>query len=167
MKTVIVDVRSEKEFLEGSYPGAIHIPFGESNLLRYQAYQKDHIALVCFSGNRAQKVKTLLEAQGYSHVSLLQNQMVHLEEQREAKSTLWTIDRQFRMALGILLGLGISLNLLFYSSASMTLLFGLFVGLMYSSITDNCYLKTFISNLPWNKKKSMDSISENQKVITI
>lgn len=167
MKTVIIDVRSAKEYLEGSYPGAIHIPSGESNLLRYQAYKEDHIALVCFSGNRAQKVKALLETQGYSHVSLLQNQMVHLEEQSEANSKLWTIDRQFRLALGLFLGIGIVLNLLFYSTASITLLFGLFAGLMYSSITDNCYLKTFISTLPWNKKNSSKPIAGNQEIVSI
>ncbi len=167
MKAVIIDVRSAKEYLDGSYPGAIHIPYGESNLLKYQAYRNDHIALVCYSGNRAQKVKSLLENQGFSNVSLLQNQIVHLEERSAAKSAIWTIDRQFRMALGILLGIGVLLNLLFYSAVSMTLLAGLFLGLMYSSITDNCYLKTLISVLPWNKEKSLEPITENQNLLSV
>ncbi len=166
MQTVIIDVRTEKEYFEGSYPGAVNRPHGSFDVQRFEDFRDNHIALLCFSGNRAQKVKTLLELEGFEHVSLLQNQMVHIAEATDARSSIWTVDRQFRMALGILLGIALSSQYLFQSSASLFLLLGLFAGLLYSSITDNCYLKSLIAVLPWNKATRMNTSITNQQIIT-
>ncbi len=166
MKTVIIDVRTEKEYLEGSYPGAVNRPHGSFDVQRFENFRDNHIALLCFSGNRAQKVKTLLELEGFEHVSLLQNQMVHIAEASNANSSIWTVDRQFRMALGILLGIALSSHYLFQSSVSLFLLLGLFAGLLYSVITDNCYLKSLIAVLPWNKANSMNASITNQQILT-
>ena len=166
MKTVIIDVRTEKEYFEGSYPGAMNMPHASFDASKFEDLRDNHIALLCFSGNRAQKVKTLLELEGFEHVSLLQNQMVHIAEASDASSAIWTVDRQFRMALGILLGIALSSLYLFQSGAALVLLLGLFGGLMYSSITDNCYLKSFIAVLPWNKRSSIDPDITNQKIVT-
>lgn len=151
MKTVIIDVRSEKEFNEGTYPGAINIPSVNLDIKLFSQFNKDHIALVCNSGNRAKKVKHLLELAGHYHVSLLKNQMVHLEEGPKEHQQIWSVDRQFRMAIGILIGLYVWGNYMLNSPYALAILLTVFSGLIYSATTDNCYLKALIAVFPWNR----------------
>lgn len=166
MKTIIVDVRTEKEFLEGSYPGAINIPHGEFDPKLFQKFRNNHIALLCFSGNRAGKVLKLLKIEGFKHASVLQYQMVHIEEESKSTKGLWTIDRQFRLALGVLLGIALINNLLNFSVVSTLIFVGLFGGLMFSALTDNCYLKSLISILPWNTAKKIESNLNNKELLS-
>jgi rhodanese-related sulfurtransferase len=156
MKIIIIDVRTEKEFAEGTYPGAINIPLAkleQANLLQFSG---SHIALLCNSGNRAEKAKKVFIEAGLKQVSLLQNQMTHIIESTQGNSQIWTIDRQFRLALGVLIGISIVSNLIFFSTASIMLLIILFSGLLFSAITDNCYLKELITIMPWNRKPTIN-----------
>lgn len=153
MRTIIIDVRTEKEFLEGSYPGAINLPLGEFSISSYEAYTNNHIALVCFSGNRAGKVKSLLEKEGITNVSIMLNQMFHLSEGPKINRNIWSVDRQFRLAIGLLIGVFLFGNYIINSPYYLGLLLIVFLGLMYSALTDNCYLKALIGIMPWNKKQ--------------
>ena len=151
MNTIIVDVRTKKEFLEGSYPGAINLPSDQFNLEAFTSLEDSHIALVCNSGSRANSVLQRLKKAGFEKVSLMYVQLEHLKENSTIEVHTWTVDRQFRLALGFMIGLvllGGPTSLL-----SISLLVIMFSGLMYSAITDNCYLKVLISNMPWNKVK--------------
>ena len=152
MKTVIVDVRTSKEFLEGSYPGAVNIPSNDFDVSHFEQFKNDAIGLVCFSGNRANKVKSFLEKEGFNNVSLMEHQLAHIIEDFRPEKFTWTVDRQFRLALGLLLGVFLIGNYIFNSPVSIVVLVVVFLGLIYSAFTDNCYLKSFIALLPWNKK---------------
>lgn len=154
MKAVIIDVRSPKEFNEGSYPCAINIPSNSYQISDYLMYKDNAICLVCFSGNRAKEVKAKLDQEGFKHVAILENQMVHFSEGKKASETTWTVDRQFRLALGMLIGLFLLGNYILEMPGFVTILAVVFTGLIYSAITDNCYLKILISSLPWNKVKN-------------
>lgn len=156
MKTVIVDVRTPKEFSEGAFPGALNLPHSNFDVNHFSKYRNDNIALVCFSGGRAQKVKELLEMEGFQNVSILQYQMVNAQENTNSESKMWSVDRQFRITLGLILAIFMLLNYALNSSIAFVLLFGVFSGLMYSSITDNCYLKSLIAIMPWNKTNKLD-----------
>lgn len=151
MRTIIVDVRSSKEFQEGTYPGAVNIPSNEFSISRFNPFKGDSISLVCYSGRRAKDIKFLLEEAGFRHVSLMQYQIAHFEEHSNRKPSNWTIDRQFRLALSVLIGIFLVGNYLFDYPHSLAILLIVFAGLIYSAITDNCYLKVLIANLPWNK----------------
>lgn len=90
-------------------------------------------------------------AAGFANVSLLDKHMAHLAEQLPAR-TQWTVDRQFRLALAMLLGvflLGYVLN----QAALIFIPIVLFSGLLYSAVSNNCYLKEFIAVLPWNRTR--------------
>ncbi|MCT4624883.1 MAG: rhodanese-like domain-containing protein [Schleiferiaceae bacterium] len=154
MNTIIIDVRTEKEFSEGSYPGAINISSVNANEAQFAKYKLDHIALVCNSGNRAQKIKWMLAEHGYQNVSLLQHQLNQLNEEPKRTEAIWTIDRQFRMALALLIGLFMLGFFAFNSLVALGILIVVFSGLVYSAITDNCYLKMLIALMPWNKNKA-------------
>ncbi|NQZ75606.1 MAG: rhodanese-like domain-containing protein [Ekhidna sp.] len=153
MSIVIVDVRTKKEFEEGSYPGAINLPSEEYSSDQFSRYQDYHIGLVCFSGGRAGQVQRKLHAQGFENVSLMQHQVVHIQEGASLQSSVWTVDRQFRLALAILLGVALFGNYVLNTPLSLGLLVFVFAGLVFSAVTDNCYLKEFITMLPWNRTK--------------
>lgn len=160
MKTVIIDVRTRKEFQEGSYPGAINLPSNEFDVSKFMQFRNDAIALVCFSGNRAEKVKSLLEQEGFDHVTLMQHQMVHIQEGSSLRSSGWTVDRQFRLTLGLLLGIFLVGNFIFNSPLSLVVLLVVFSGLIYSAVTDNCYLRMFIASLPWNRVRNSEVLNQ-------
>ncbi|KAA3638890.1 MAG: rhodanese-like domain-containing protein [Bacteroidetes bacterium] len=163
MKTIIIDVRTSREFLEGSYPGAINLPSNEFSPSNFQPFRNHAIGLVCFSGNRAEKVKSMLEDHGFNNVTLMQHQIVHIVEESVPDSSVWTVDRQFRLALGLLLGIFLIGNFIFHSPLSLVVLLVVFSGLIYSAVTDNCYLRMFIALLPWNRNQA----SENLKPVSI
>lgn len=67
---LIVDVRSPEETKAGMYPGALNIPIEESEKRIAEFGAKDRpIVLYCRSGNRAGKVKQMLESKGYKDVT--------------------------------------------------------------------------------------------------
>lgn len=152
MKTVIIDVRTKKEFKDGSYPGAINIPSSNFDLTELESYRDKHIALLCYSGNRAEKVRKILIDANFKYVSLLENQMAQIIEGPLKNSTKWTIDRQFRLVLSILIAISLIGLYVFSNNTYVFVLLIVFSGLLYSAISDNCYLKALIANMPWNKK---------------
>ena len=149
MKTVLIDVREPKEFQDFALPGAINLPLDESNTSAFECYSQDHICLVCEGGTRANKMRVALERDGFTSVSLLNQHMGHLKES-QSSSTTWTVDRQFRLALALFLAV-FFVGLAFSSQAIWIVPVIVFSGLLYSAITDNCYLKVALSNMPWNR----------------
>ena len=150
MKTVIIDVRTPKEFRDGALAGAINIPSTKALIEDFMTYRNSHICLICESGSRANGVMKKLKSEGFQHVSVLEKNMEELRtKQRTAEG--WSIDRQFRLALALLIGsflLGYSMNM----NVAFALPIIVFSGLVFSVITDNCYLKEMIAVLPWNQQ---------------
>lgn len=148
MKAIIIDVRSTKEFSEAALPGAINLPSTHFHLADFSPYRNQHICLICDSGSRAQRVQEKLERAGFSNVSIMEKNMEELRT-RVTTSVGWGIDRQFRLALAVLIGLFL-LAYAFDYTFSLALPILVFSGLLFSAITDNCYLKDLIAKLPWN-----------------
>lgn len=71
---VLIDVRTEKEYLDGHIPGAIMIPVDriESNLDILEPYRKQELVLYCQSGRRASKAADALEEAGFKQVKILE-----------------------------------------------------------------------------------------------
>ncbi|MEZ4638717.1 MAG: hypothetical protein R2856_27770 [Caldilineaceae bacterium] len=63
----------------------------------------------------------------------------------------WGIDRQFRLTLGLLLWIFLLSYLLSASPYVFIIPAIVFAGLIYSAVTDKCYLRIGISRLPWNR----------------
>jgi phage shock protein E len=67
---VVIDVRTPAEFRAGSYPEALNVPLGELERRLDELPSKETpLVLYCRSGNRSGKAKTMLERQGYMHVT--------------------------------------------------------------------------------------------------
>lgn len=165
MRTVIVDVRTRKEFSEGSFPGAINIPSNEFEVRSFEWLRGKNICLLCQSGNRAELVKGKLEANGFENVTVLDRHMDQILENR-ASAGRWTIDRQFRLILALLIGvffIGMALDLQGFWSIPIII----FSGLLFSAITDKCYLKILIASMPWNRKKESHSAKAHLHLLKV
>jgi len=70
---VLLDVRHTDEYHDGHIAGALNIPV-EQLAARYTALgvpRDQEIVVYCVSGRRAARAQEMLQAQGYSHVRLL------------------------------------------------------------------------------------------------
>jgi rhodanese-related sulfurtransferase len=149
MNAVIIDVRSHKEFREEALDNAINIPSDAYKMEDYLPYKSSHICLICESGARARTVQAQLKTRGFDHVSVMDKHMADIRKGYRYSSS-WSIDRQFRLALAIFLGIFL-MGYFGNISALVILPIIVFSGLLYSAVTDNCYLKELIVRLPWNK----------------
>jgi phage shock protein E len=67
---IIIDVRTESEWLGGHLQGASHIALSKikNKIKVFEPNQDAEIMLYCRSGNRSGKAKTILEDMGYTNV---------------------------------------------------------------------------------------------------
>lgn len=164
-KAVLIDVRETAEFWEGHMPGAINLPSTQFALADYQAFLPRPIYLICNPGRRVQQIAALLPEQQFPHVYMLEHQMDMLNEAHQANQPLpltppdWTIDRQFRMTLGMLL-LIFLLGYVLWSVWFLVIPVILCTGLIITSILDRCYMRMGIAMLPWNKKRAQKTAAE-------
>lgn len=72
-----MDVRENNE---GHHPSATHIPLGEVKKKFHSKYPDKNIKVLiyCHSGMRAGNAKEILEAQGYSNISVLDGPYTNL-----------------------------------------------------------------------------------------
>lgn len=153
-RAIVIDVRERAEYQENHIPNSINLPLSEFSTAPYKLFPKQKFCLICNSQNRAKQVYQKLEEKGFSNVFLMQQGFEQLEEvnQPEKLVTGWTIDRQFRMTLGVL----ISIFLIGFSTVGNSFLvipIILACGLVITSLIDRCYMRMGIALLPWNKGK--------------
>lgn len=155
-QAVIVDVREPAEFLEDHLAGAMNLPSTKFKVDDYLALGDRAICLICQTGNRAAHIAADLKQHGIENVFLLEQQMAFLQENGYRTTPHgWTIDRQFRMTLGLLLAVFL---LGYFSGATWLLIIPIIlcVGLIITSIIDRCYLRMGIAMLPWNSRRGND-----------
>jgi phage shock protein E len=64
----VVDVRSEDEFRDGAYPGAVNIPLHELSVRMGEIPRNRKVVLYCASGARSAVAARLLQQAGYAEV---------------------------------------------------------------------------------------------------
>lgn len=113
-------------------------------------FEKQGVFLVCQSGNFALEVGSRLISDGFSNVKIFESHMNSIQQRTQIKG--WSIDRQFRMSLGLLLAIFL---ILFSFGVSNALIIPviLCVGLIFTSIIDRCYMRMGIARLSWNRHK--------------
>lgn len=153
--SVIIDVREPKEFRDRRMPGAINLPYSKFSMQQYEPYKNGMICLVCETGSRATRVLDKLVDAGFENVYLLERQMAHYHHEAAQNFTTkgWSVDRQFRMLLGLLLAIFLIGTYMFNLSGFVAIPIILATGLIFTSIIDRCYLRMGIAMLPWNRDK--------------
>jgi phage shock protein E len=67
---LVLDVRTQEEFDEAHIPGAIHIPWEDTDSIieAIGSDQQRQVVVYCRTGNRSGKVQTALEQAGYTNI---------------------------------------------------------------------------------------------------
>ncbi len=75
---IILDVRSEQEYLNGHIQGAINIPYDQLNEQKdwLAQYQNQQVVVYCRSGRRAGVAEQILRSQGFNKLSDLQGHIL-------------------------------------------------------------------------------------------
>jgi len=150
--TVIIDVREPSEYRDRHIPGALNCPSTSYSKEEFTPFEGKRICLICQSGSRAKKIAKKLEADGLTQVFILEQHMESIPRIYTTKG--WTVDRQFRMTLGVLLAIFLILYFLEIPYAFIIPLI-LCIGLVFTSIIDRCYMRMGIAMLPWNRGKAV------------
>lgn len=79
---LILDVRTEKEFLKGHVPGAVNISHDQisDNLDEILGYKNKPVVVYCRSGFRALKAAKILMSAGFQQVKHLEGDMLEWEK---------------------------------------------------------------------------------------
>jgi rhodanese-related sulfurtransferase len=149
----LVDVRSPGEYAAGHIPGALNLPMEEAEARIEDLSKIGEVVLVCQSGSRASMTCEQLSdrmpdlkvldggtdawiASGYDVV--------------RSTATTWSLERQVRLTVGVLILASSTLALTVNSSwAYATMFFG--AGLTFAGLTNWCGMGMLISKMPWNR----------------
>lgn len=152
----MVDVRSPGEFASGHIPCAINLPMDQVEARLDDLHHQDPVLLICQSGRRATLTRELLQP----HL----NELIVLDGGTaawvnaglpvvRATVTRWSLERQVRLAAGVLTGAG---ALLAVASDPLWALIplGTGAGLTFAGVTNMCGLAGLLSLMPWNRTRT-------------
>ncbi len=168
---VIIDVRTKMEHNEKHLGRAhAHVPLDELDprdfMLRHGLGRDSDIYVLCRSGARAKQAAEKFIADGFSNVYVVDGGLMACEESgvavqgqaaaagmsapQKSGGGVIPLERQVRIAAGLMAGLGALLGLVAHPVFT---LIPLFVGggLVFSGVTDRCGLALVLTKAPWNK----------------
>lgn len=154
---LIVDVRTPGEYREAHIDGSENVPLGglanHCESIKARANGRE-VAVVCRTGQRAERARRQLEAAGVENARVLDGGIVAWEKAGlplNRGTTGMSLERQVRVAAGSLVLIGVSLGFLVHPG-----FFGLsgFVGagLVFAGLTDTCGMGMLLAKMPWNTK---------------
>ncbi len=152
----MIDVRSPDEFVSGHIPCAVNLPMDQVESRLDDLHYRDPVVLICQSGRRATLTRELLEP----HL----NDLLVLEGGTTAwaragfplvrgTATRWALERQVRLASGVLTAVGAALALAVHPLWAAVPL-GTGAGLAFAGLTNVCGMATMLARMPWNRPKT-------------
>lgn len=151
---VIVDVREYPEFASGHIEGARLAPLGKVERMAEAWPREQALVLVCKAGARAEQARQRLEAIGFTELTVLEGGMDRWQAEGclmvTAARQPWAMERQVRIAAGLLVLMTVSLAL----AVSKLWLIGTgFVGagLVFAGVSNTCMMASVLGRLPWNR----------------
>ena len=147
-----VDVRSASEYAAGHVPGAVNIPMDQIEARLDDMSRELPVVLICQGGTRARIVAQQLKP-CRDDVAVLEggtNAWVKAGLPLVASAkTRWSLERQVRLAAGLLVVLGVVLGLLVnYRWMYLSGFVG--TGLSLAGLTDFCPMGILLGKMPWN-----------------
>ncbi len=149
---VLIDVRSPGEFASGHVPEAINIPL-EQVSARLSDLPNKPVAILCQSGRRAGMACEVLSDRRDDLMIVEGGTQAWVKAGYGTVSTTgsrWSLERQVRLAAGILVLVGTGLSL-FASQAWIGLAMFVGAGLTFAGLTNYCGMAMILAKLPWNK----------------
>ena len=153
----VIDVREFSEFSSERIAEAQFMPL--SNFERH-ADEIDHTKpayLMCRTGNRARAAAEKLSKKGFTDVHVIEGGMLAWRQANlpllEGESKIWSLERQVRLAAGLLVLCGVILS---FAVHPLFIARSAFVGagLVFAAVTDTCGMAMILARMPWNKQKA-------------
>ena len=150
----ILDVRTPGEFQTAHIPGAYNVPL---DLLRehrteLRAHLDDQVVLVCRSGARATQAGQTLAEVGLPNVKVLDGGMLawqHTDAPVNRGRTRWDLERQVRLAAGLIVASSVLGSLLMPGLQWVAALMG--AGLTVAALTNTWAMGMLLAKLPYNR----------------
>lgn len=151
----ILDVRSPGEFNAGHVPGAVNIPLEQVESRLADLRGSEPVVLVCQSGRRAEMCKELIEHHRDDLIVLEGGTSAWVKAGFEtvgSSASRWAIERQVRLAAGLLVLTGTALSV-FVNPSWVYLAMFVGAGLTFAGLTNVCGMAALFAAMPWNKSK--------------
>jgi rhodanese-related sulfurtransferase len=153
----LVDVRTASEYAARHVPGAINIPMEQIEERLYDLSPDCPIVLICQSGGRARLATALLEPCRTDVTVLDGGTSAWLSAGFPVvgnAATRWGLERQVRIAAGLLVVAGAVLALMVnprwvYLSGFVGL------GLAFAGLTNICAMASLLCKMPWNRSSRL------------
>lgn len=153
----LVDVRTPLEFREVHVDFARNVPLDRLDPKQVMADRKENeeapLYLICKSGSRGQMACDKFRKVGFENVINVEGGTSACEDAgftmiRGKKAV--SLERQVRIAAGILIVLGVALGFLVHPGFHLLAGF-VGAGLTFAGITDTCAMGMLIAKMPWNQ----------------
>ena len=151
----MIDVRTASEYAGGHIACTANIPMDQFEARRKDLWLEDGVLLVCKSGNRAQMVAGWLG--GNEAVRVLEGgtdawRQAGLELVSSVK-TRWSLERQVRLAAGLLVLTGTVASVAGLHGAIWLAMF-VGAGLTFAGAMDICGMGILLVRMPWNQAQA-------------
>jgi rhodanese-related sulfurtransferase len=155
----LIDVRSATEFAAGHVPGAINIPLEQIELRTADLDPAASIVLICQGGTRARCAQTLLADSNAGPVILEGGTDAWVRTGNpvvRSTAARWALERQVRLAAGLLVVVGTVLSLVF---SRLWLIVPAFIGcgLAFAGMSGLCPMGEVLARFPWNRTRRSSS----------
>jgi len=153
----LIDVRTPAEFREIHATGARNAPLDsldpESLMAERNGMADRPLYVICRTGNRAEQACRKLASSGCENAVNVAGGTVAWEQAglpvERGRKTI-SLERQVRIAAGLLVFLGTSLGF-FVHPYFLALPAFIGAGLAYAGITDTCGMAMLLAKMPWNR----------------
>jgi rhodanese-related sulfurtransferase len=158
----MIDVRTASEYAGGHIACAVNIPMDQFETRRKDLRLEDGVVLVCKAGSRAQMVAGWLG--GNAAVRVLEGgtdawRQAGLELVSSVK-TRWSLERQVRLAAGLLVLAGTVASVAGLHGAIWLAMF-VGAGLTFAGATDICGMGILLARMPWNHAQANSTKDAN------
>jgi rhodanese-related sulfurtransferase len=156
----VIDVRTPGEYTAGHIPGAHNVPLDQLQralpALRAAA-ERGELAVVCASGARSQAACEQLAAAGIPAGTLVGGTSAWAQDGRPLNRpvgarAVWAMDRQVRFTAGLMVLLGIVIDLAVPGVRWVSAAIG--GGLVFSALTNTCAMAALLGKLPHNRPRA-------------
>ena len=150
----VIDVRMPGEYKNQCWAESLNTPLPDLQQGKCKKISTNKpITILCQSGRRAQMAAELLKKQFPAcDVCVVEGGIAALANAGATLQTgsgVWSLERQVRIAAGLLTLIGILLSIIHPYFLGISIFVG--AGLIFAGVTDYCGMAFLLSRMPWNK----------------
>ncbi|MCY9784835.1 rhodanese-like domain-containing protein [Nocardiopsis sp. EMB25] len=154
--TLLLDVRTPAEYESAHIAESVNLPLGlvQRHLERVTANAGGRLVLVCQSGARAERCRTVLAKAGLTDTAVLNGGMsawaasgAPVVRGRER----WALERQVRLVAGSIVLTSVIAGLWWSPAVWVAAFIG--AGLTFAAVSNTCAMGTLLTKLPYNQPR--------------